>query len=785
MSISHTFFTALLLLASCFAGAQGTPAQPSVAAGAPPASITVVTDDNYPPYIFRNAEGELQGILKDTWALWQARTGIKVKLQAMDGASAQGLMADGRADVIDAIAKTEALQAVFDFSAPYAQFEVALFFHQSISGITDADATHGFTVGVKDGAACIDLLQRHRVGSLKKYASFSAMVEAAKAGDLRVFCMDETPGHYLLNQYGVANEFRHSPSIANGALYRAVRKGNGALLATLDDGFARITAAEYKQIKDKWMGTAIHAFGNGPYGYYLRVGLLLALVLVGLLALWTRMLRREVQARTAKLSQAMQALGQARQVSDDALARLQKLANRVPGMVCQFLLRPDGSACIPYASEAIQDIFRLSPQQVKDDASGIYAAVHPDDLAALNATIAQSASSLTHWQHEFRVKFGDADVRWLFGNSVPEQLTDGSVLWHGFVTDITKRRIDDEKLRQLSLAVEQAPLAVVIANLDGNIEYVNPRFTEGTGYSLEEVSGKNPRVLQSGLTSFDVYQDMWQTLLAGAVWSGQFHNRKKNGDLYIEQAVIAPVLGANGKTTHYVAMKEDITQRIRVDVELQASLKEKVALLNEVHHRVKNNLQVITSLLRLEAGRSELPDTKAVLLEMQGRIQSMALLHEALYRDGNFASIDLGAYLRQLATQAFRAQGATSGAVRLVLDLAPASVALDQATPCGLLVNELLSNALKHGFADGRGGEVQVRSQPSGKPGLWQVCVRDTGAGLPVDYEARRAHSLGLQLVSDLTQQLGGTLETWAGPGPGTTFCVTFALEEPRLPCAL
>ena len=115
----------------------------------------------------------------------------------------------------------------------------------------------------------------------------------------------------------------------------------------------------------------------------------------------------------------------------------------------------------------------------------------------------------------------------------------------------------------------------------------------------------------------------------------RFHNRKKNGDLYIEQAVIAPVLGADGKTTHYVAMKEDITQRIRVDVELQASLKEKVALLNEVHHRVKNNLQVITSLLRLEAGRSELPDTKAVLLEMQGRIQSMALLHEALYRDGN------------------------------------------------------------------------------------------------------------------------------------------------------
>jgi two-component system cell cycle sensor histidine kinase/response regulator CckA len=904
MSILKMMAGVLLWAASTFLGAQS---PPTAAVPAPVASITVVLDDNYPPYIFRDAHGELQGILKDTWALWQARTGIEVKLQAMDWAAAQAVMQDGRADVIDTLFKTAPRLTLYDFSRPYAQLDVAIYFHRSISGIADASALRGFTVGVKDGDACIDQLSQHGIGSMKKYASYSDVVAAAAAGELRVFCMDEPPAGYLLNQHGLGKDFRHSPAIAGGAFHRAVRKGNLTLLTTLEDGFARITADEYKQIDEKWLGSAIHGMGFGAYRQYLRTGALLLMLAVAVLGLWILMLRRKVRERTADLSamlcrlqeaqhrteallrdqkamlnnemigfvktvnrvivwtnpafeamsgytrgeligtstrlhfpseQAFVSFGEvaypamatdlvfraqtefvckdgkhiwidlsgakldtvsgetlwvflditeqvrAQAARDAAASRLEKLANRAPGMLYQFLLRPDGSACIPYASEAIRDAFRLSPQQVSEDATPLFAAVHPDDLKELEASIALSAKNLTHWQHEFRAKFGDAEVHWLFGNSVPERLPDGSVLWHGFVTDITEQRTANEKLRQLSRVVEQAPLAIVIADLQGHIDYANPAFCTSTGYSLQDVRGQNPRVLQSGLTASDVYTDMWQTLVAGEVWSGKFHNRKKNGDLYIEQAVIAPVLDEQGHATHYVAIKEDITLRMRAEVELQASLREKVALLNEVHHRVKNNLQVITSLLRLEAGRSDLPGTRAVLQEMQGRIQSMALLHEALYRGHSFASVDLGAYLRQLATQALRAQGASTGAVRLVLELAPASVALDQATPCGLLVNELLSNALKHGFPQGRSGEITVQSHPASTPGHWQVCVRDTGVGLPDDFEARRERSLGLQLVSDLSRQLGGTLECCSGPGPGTAFCISFALAETRLPTA-
>ena len=212
----------------------------------------------------------------------------------------------------------------------------------------------------------------------------------------------------------------------------------------------------------------------------------------------------------------------------------------------------------------------------------------------------------------------------------------------------------------------------------------------------------------------------------------------------------------------------DITERKQAEDAMLLSLKEKEALLREVHHRVKNNLQVISSLLRLETSRSDVTDTRRVLKDMQGRILSMAVLHETLYRSGHFGRVELGNYLRQLAQQLFRATG---GSALLSLDLKPVSVEVDQAIPCGLIVNELLTNSLKHAFAGGISGEVRVALAQDGH-GEVRLAVTDTGVGLPVDFEARRGRSLGLQLVSDLTRQIGGHVAIDSGPGAG--FAVTF-----------
>ena len=217
---------------------------------------------------------------------------------------------------------------------------------------------------------------------------------------------------------------------------------------------------------------------------------------------------------------------------------------------------------------------------------------------------------------------------------------------------------------------------------------------------------------------------------------------------------------------------QDITESRKAQQTLQESLREKEALLREIHHRVKNNLQVISSLLRLEAGRCVQPDTRGVLNDMQGRIRSMAMLHESLYRSGRFASVDLSAYLSQLATQAFRTANQSSAGIELRLHLDPCLIGMEQAIPCGLLVNELISNCLKHGFPDGRSGEVQLALSNPDDGRRIQLTVSDTGVGLPEDFGAIRGLSLGLQLVSDLARQLGGTLEI--GPERAAIFTVTF-----------
>ena len=204
---------------------------------------------------------------------------------------------------------------------------------------------------------------------------------------------------------------------------------------------------------------------------------------------------------------------------------------------------------------------------------------------------------------------------------------------------------------------------------------------------------------------------------------------------------------------------------------MRASLKEKEALLKEVHHRVKNNMQVITSLLRLEANRIDHPTTRGVLKDMQNRILAMASLHEALYRSNNFAQVDLGSYLKELTTQLQRSLVVSPDQITLKVELLPVGLDLDQAVPCGLIVNELVSNALKHGFPNGRCGEVRAEAAWVSE-GLLRLRISDNGIGLSPDFAEVRVKSLGLQLVADLARQLGGSLVI--GPGPEAVFEVSF-----------
>jgi PAS domain S-box-containing protein len=246
--------------------------------------------------------------------------------------------------------------------------------------------------------------------------------------------------------------------------------------------------------------------------------------------------------------------------------------------------------------------------------------------------------------------------------------------------------------------------------------------------------------------------------------------RRKDGSEFTAEASIS-VVGVNGGRMFTVILR-DVTQRLANDDKLHQSLREQEALLREIHHRVKNNLQVVSSLLGLQFRNAPDDDTRKMFLESQNRIHSMALLHEILYQSNTFARVNLPDYIRQIASHLFSSYGIGGDRIRLLTNLETVSLNVEAAVPCGLIVNELISNSLKYAFPDGRRGEVRVELLAR-RGGMAQLVVADNGVGLRADCDWATAQSLGWRLVRSLAEQLGAEVEVKSAAG--TEIQLTFA----------
>jgi PAS domain S-box-containing protein len=344
---------------------------------------------------------------------------------------------------------------------------------------------------------------------------------------------------------------------------------------------------------------------------------------------------------------------------------------------------------------------------------------------------------------------------------------------------------------------------------DGTYRYVNRAFAKGVGKSLEQIVGKKIWDVFSKDEADKRFAVVKAVFESGEIRDIEVRVPTAGGDRYY-LTTVKPIVDSQRRVVSVICISKDMTERNTMQRELEAShaqalayieeksaaenavrqlnesleqrvllrtsdlasankklsdseshlkqlLKEKEALLIEVHHRVKNNLQVISSLLRLEHGRAEGPPTRAVLADMTSRIRAMALLHETLYKNGEFSGVNLAQYIGDVAKYCLAGQGKPRP-VELSLTLEPIHVSLQHAIPFGLLTNELISNSLKHGFPNGRLGEIAISLHGLQGSTLCRLQLSDTGVGLPEDFESRREKSLGLNLVQDLASQLGGKL---------------------------
>jgi PAS domain S-box-containing protein len=342
--------------------------------------------------------------------------------------------------------------------------------------------------------------------------------------------------------------------------------------------------------------------------------------------------------------------------------------------------------------------------------------------------------------------------------------------------DIGERRRHAVSDRFLASILENARDAIIATDHLGVINTLNHAAEGLFGVSEKDVAGQPIHKIAEGEWTVRLLE-LVTRLRDGLQVDGRREItcvRLDGNPLDVELA-LAPVRETSGRTIGYSAIVRDITDRKRAEQRILDSLREKEVLLKEIHHRVKNNLAVISSLFYLQSTYTHDEQCKRIFRESQDRVRSMALVHETLYRSERLADVDFAEYARVLADHLFRSHSVVTG-VRLKLDLSPIRMSIDVAVPCGLILNELMSNALKHAFRAGCPGEIMV-SLCTIDGERCVLAVGDDGAGIPSDLDTGSTQSLGLRLIHSLTGQLHGKFELLAN-NPGTLARVTVEVSD-------
>jgi len=339
---------------------------------------------------------------------------------------------------------------------------------------------------------------------------------------------------------------------------------------------------------------------------------------------------------------------------------------------------------------------------------------------------------------------------------------------------ITRRLAEDalqESEEMFRSVVENSQSGIVIIDAEFRPIYANDEMLRLTGYSRDEFVGSDFRRYLDE-ESLELVADRYQRRQKGEEVPSRYEFTivRKDGEKRRVE-ISSTIIKDSKQRAATLTQVRDVTEQRQAEKQIKASLHEKEVLLREIHHRVKNNLQIISSLLNLQSQHVE--DSKALEMftESRLRVRSMAMVHEKLYRSENLSRVDFKEYVRSLSYHLFQMYGVTPDKVTLDMDIENVLLDINTAIPCGLLVSELISNALKHAFPEGRTGAVTINMKPIENGGI-ELRVSDNGVGLEGDLDIKNTESFGLQLVDMLTEQLQGTLSI--DRNGGTTFAIRF-----------
>lgn len=371
------------------------------------------------------------------------------------------------------------------------------------------------------------------------------------------------------------------------------------------------------------------------------------------------------------------------------------------------------------------------------------------------------------------------EQRWIKINAIPQFKNNEKLPYQVYTTfeDITNRK---ETLEALQKSEERYSITLDAVNdglwdwdVSSGDAFFSPNYYKLLGYDPGEFPAnyESWRLLVHPQDIDSVEEQLEESVKSGIGFEIDLRMKTKSEKwLWVSTRGKAIEIDLKGNATRMVGTLSDITERKEMELELKKSLEEKEMLLKEIHHRVKNNLMVISSLLNLQSRYIKDKDALGIFKESQSRARSMALIHERLYQSSDLKRINFGEYIRTLAIEIFHTYAADDGRLKLKMDVDDLMLDINTTVPLGLILNELVSNCMKHAFTQNMNGEIKIDFHKNGEKYLLRVL--DNGKGFPENLDFRNTQSLGLQIVNSLTEQIDGKVDL--DRSQGTLFTVTF-----------